>query len=44
LRDAVIWVGAGVARLVPAIGRALDDAGIAFRWLRYVAFGDGAAQ
>jgi hypothetical protein len=31
-----------VAKLSITIGKALDDAGIAYRWIRYVAFGDGA--
>jgi hypothetical protein len=33
-----------VARLGLHAGRSLDAHGVAFRWIRYVAYGDGAAQ
>ena len=33
-----------VARLAPNVGRSLDAYGIAFRWIRYVAYDDGPSQ
>jgi hypothetical protein len=34
---------ARIARLGPWLGQALDKAGIAYRWIRWVAYGDGAS-
>lgn len=31
-----------IAHLPPWLGTALDEAGIAYRWIRWVAYGDGA--
>lgn len=33
-----------IAHLPPWLGEALDKAGIAYRWIRWVAYGDGAHE
>jgi hypothetical protein len=35
---------ARIARLGSWLGTALDKAGIAYRWIRWVAYGDGARE